>query len=259
MFGSASLALRVGGALAAGAFVAAAAGCASSSSAPAAHVARGLFARLRRRPLRTSATSRGIGRPAAVGLLTGRRGTATATGGATGGGATACATNDLSVKVGTSEGAAGSIYQVIDFTNGGSAPCTLYGYPGVSLAAGSPAAQVGAAATRSTTAAATVVTLAPGATANALLRVTQALNYPTVDVHAQGDHGPARLPAEPDGGGRLGLQVDRVRVVLGEAADDRRGAAGREHQPVGPRAAAARRELGGRRRPGRGQRPEQGA
>jgi hypothetical protein len=49
----------------------------------------------------------------------------------------------------------------------------------VSLASGTPAAQVGAAASRSTVAAPSVVTLAPGQTANALLRITQAMNYPT--------------------------------------------------------------------------------
>lgn len=56
--------------------------------------------------------------------------------------------------------------------------CTLYGYPGISLAAGTPVTQVGAAASRSTTAAPKVVTLKPGQTANALLRITQAVNYP---------------------------------------------------------------------------------
>ena len=66
----------------------------------------------------------------------------------------------------------------IVFTNISSSPCTLFGYPGVSLAAGSPAAQIGAAASRSTTAAATVVTLAPGQAGNALLRIVQAVNYP---------------------------------------------------------------------------------
>jgi hypothetical protein len=81
------------------------------------------------------------------------------------------------VKVGTSEGAAGSLYQVIDFVNGGSKACTLYGYPGVSLSNG--AGPVGAAATRSSAASPAVVNLAPGATANALLRITQAGNYPS--------------------------------------------------------------------------------
>jgi hypothetical protein len=68
---------------------------------------------------------------------------------------------------------------VIDFTNIGTTACTLYGYPGVSLAAGTPVTQVGQAATRSPVAAPTLVTLEPGHTGNALLRITQALNYPT--------------------------------------------------------------------------------
>jgi hypothetical protein len=90
-----------------------------------------------------------------------------------------CATRDLQAKVGISQGAAGSLYQVIDFTNIGNTACTLYGYPGVSLAAGTPVTQVGQAAQRSPTAPATLVTLRPGQTGNALLRITQALNYPT--------------------------------------------------------------------------------
>jgi hypothetical protein len=49
----------------------------------------------------------------------------------------------------------------------------------VSLAAGTPVTQVGQAATRSPVAPPTLVTLRPGQAGNALLRVTQALNYPT--------------------------------------------------------------------------------
>jgi len=89
-----------------------------------------------------------------------------------------CATRDLQAKAGVAQGAAGSVYQVIDFTNISKATCTLYGYPGVSLAAGTPVTQVGMAASRSTVAGPATVTLAPGATGNALLRITQALNYP---------------------------------------------------------------------------------
>lgn len=93
--------------------------------------------------------------------------------------APACATRDLKASAGSAEGAAGSVYQTIDFTNISGKACTLYGYPGVALAAGSPVTQVGAAATRSNTAAPKLVTLAAGQRANALLRITQALNYPT--------------------------------------------------------------------------------
>ena len=90
-----------------------------------------------------------------------------------------CATADLKATVGVAQGAAGSVYQVIDFTNIGSSTCSLYGYPGVALAAGTPVTQVGAAASRSTSSAASLVTLAAGATANTLVRITVAQNYPT--------------------------------------------------------------------------------
>lgn len=96
-----------------------------------------------------------------------------------GGAAAGCTTADLRVSTGASEGAAGSVYLPVDFTNISAAACTLYGYPGVSLVAGSPLAQVGAAAVRTTATAPALVTLRPGQVANALLRVTQALNYPT--------------------------------------------------------------------------------
>jgi Protein of unknown function (DUF4232) len=99
--------------------------------------------------------------------------------GGAGGGPAGCATRDLQAKAGVSQGAAGSLYQVIVFTNISAATCTLYGYPGVSLAAGTPATQVGQAASRSTVAGPSTVTLAPGKNANALLRITQALNYPS--------------------------------------------------------------------------------
>jgi hypothetical protein len=92
-------------------------------------------------------------------------------------GVPACTTADLKVMLGVSQGTAGSIYQTIDFTNTGASNCTLYGYPGVSLAGGSPIAQIGAAAARSTTTTASLVTLAPGAVGNALLQYTEAGNY----------------------------------------------------------------------------------
>ena len=95
------------------------------------------------------------------------------------GGPPGCATRDLKATVGVAQGAAGSVYQVIDFTNIGTASCSLYGYPGIALAGGSPVTQIGAAASRSPQAGPALVTLAPGAVANTLLRITQAQNYPT--------------------------------------------------------------------------------
>jgi hypothetical protein len=109
-------------------------------------------------------------------------GTATAASAPAGaaGSVTACTTTDLRTSTNGSAGggSAGSYYSFIDFTNTSSAPCTLYGYPGVSLTAAS-GAQIGAAATRDATTAADVVTLIPGATANAVLRMTDPAVYST--------------------------------------------------------------------------------
>jgi hypothetical protein len=94
-------------------------------------------------------------------------------------GSTACATSALRVKLGPSNGYAGGVYQTIDFTNTSGSPCTLTGYPGVSLVTGPPYQQLGLAAKRSTSTSATTVTLAPGATANAQLQIEDALNFPS--------------------------------------------------------------------------------
>jgi hypothetical protein len=56
--------------------------------------------------------------------------------------------------------------------------CTLYGYPGVASAGGLPVSQIGLAAAKSPTTARTLVTLAPGKVANALLQIVHAGNYP---------------------------------------------------------------------------------
>lgn len=104
-------------------------------------------------------------------------GTATGTPAAPGGTAP-CPTASLGLKLGLSQGAAGSVYQVLDFTNISNVTCTLYGYPGVSLAGGQPVTQVGLAASEDPTTPRKLVTLAPGQVANALLRVVDALNFP---------------------------------------------------------------------------------
>jgi len=93
--------------------------------------------------------------------------------------APACPTSSLQVKLGVSQGYAGGVYAVIDFTNTGASTCSLFGYPGVSLVKGPPYTQIGLAAKRSTTTPKVLVTLAPGATANALLQIVDALNYPS--------------------------------------------------------------------------------
>jgi hypothetical protein len=82
------------------------------------------------------------------------------------------------VKLGVAQGTAGSVYTVIDFTNISNATCTLYGYPGVSLTTGKPVAQIGQAAVEDPATPRQLVTLKPGKTANALLRIVDAGNYP---------------------------------------------------------------------------------
>ena len=104
-------------------------------------------------------------------------GTATGTP-ATPAGPAPCPTRSLGLKPGLSQGAAGSVYQVLDFTNISNVTCTLYGYPGVSLAGGQPVAQVGLAASENPTPPRKLVTLAPGQVANALVRIVDALNFP---------------------------------------------------------------------------------
>jgi hypothetical protein len=91
-----------------------------------------------------------------------------------------CSSRYLRADPGTAEGAAGSVYLSIKFVNLNTAACTLYGYPGVSLATGTPVTQVGAAADRRAGSAKTVV-LQPHGVASALLRITQAVNYPAAN------------------------------------------------------------------------------
>jgi hypothetical protein len=94
------------------------------------------------------------------------------------GAAPACPTRSLGLKLGLAQGAAGSTYQVIDFTNISHVTCTLYGYPGVSLAGGKPVTQIGLPAAESHATTRKLVTLSPGAVANAVLQIAQAVNFP---------------------------------------------------------------------------------
>jgi hypothetical protein len=94
------------------------------------------------------------------------------------GAAPACPTRSLGLKLGLAQGAAGSTFQVIDFTNVSHATCTLYGYPGVSLAGGKPVTQIGLPAAESHATARKLVTLSPGAVANAVLQIAHAVNFP---------------------------------------------------------------------------------
>ncbi len=102
--------------------------------------------------------------------------------------AAACTSAGLSVTVDTRQGgaAAGSTYYPIDFTNTGSAACTLLGYPGVSFVtsrSGGHGAEIGAPASRNSGAPAATVTLPPGGDAHAVLQVVDAGNYAASACH----------------------------------------------------------------------------
>jgi hypothetical protein len=88
-----------------------------------------------------------------------------------------CQATGLSAKLGGSQGAAGTSYQVIVLTNTGSASCTLYGYPGVSFVTGLGGRQIGRPATKNPLVARSLITLTPGGMANVLLAVHDAGAY----------------------------------------------------------------------------------
>ena len=155
------------------------AGCSSSSSQPAT-------------PGSTAAASPTSASAPAAGTSSGGGNTpaVTAPSSPAAAGPAPCASSSLDVKQGLGQGYAGGVYEVIDFTNTSSSTCTLYGYPGVSLVSGPPYAQIGLAAKRNTgSSPVKLITLAPGATANALLQIVDALNYPSATC------GPAKATA----------------------------------------------------------------
>src|SRR5215472_3937900 len=89
-----------------------------------------------------------------------------------------CPTRSLRVKLGASQGTAGSVYTTIVFTNVSNATCTLYGYPGVSLTTGKPVTVIGKTAKENPATPRRLVTLQPQTSASALLRIVDAQNYP---------------------------------------------------------------------------------
>jgi hypothetical protein len=82
-----------------------------------------------------------------------------------------CLSSDLQAKLGQAQGAAGTYYQVVVFTNTSNAACTLYGYPGVSFVTGVGGHVIGAPAQRNTAIGDVLVTLQPGAEASTLVGV----------------------------------------------------------------------------------------
>jgi hypothetical protein len=94
----------------------------------------------------------------------------------------ACRWDIVRVRLGRSEGAAGTIYVPIIFTNTGVGRCTLRGFPGVSSFDVASGRQIGSPARRVPAVVKTVV-LAPKASASAIYGQTQALNFPRSRCH----------------------------------------------------------------------------
>jgi hypothetical protein len=91
-----------------------------------------------------------------------------------------CTSADLKVAVGSSNGAAGTIYYNIDFTNTSSSSCIVQGYPGVSLvsAGDGSGTQIGDDAKRVPVTPSHQIVLDAGQTAHAALGVAEAGNFP---------------------------------------------------------------------------------
>ncbi len=88
-----------------------------------------------------------------------------------------CLSRYLNGSVGLSQGTPGSVYIAIVFKNLDNVPCTLYGFPGVAQAAGTPVTDIGQASTENSSTARELITLQPGGYANATLRIVDAANY----------------------------------------------------------------------------------
>jgi Domain of unknown function (DUF4232) len=93
--------------------------------------------------------------------------------------APACATSKLVVWMNTSgNGAAGTVYYALRFTNLSGHTCTLRGFPGVS-AVSLAAHQLGSAAARDHATPVKTISIANGHTATAILGIVEAGNFPT--------------------------------------------------------------------------------
>ena len=83
-----------------------------------------------------------------------------------------CGASRLTGNVTPRQGAAGSVLASVNLTNTGGEPCVLHGYPGVSFV-DSSGDTMGAPAARDSAVPGTAVTLQPGQSASAPLKITQ--------------------------------------------------------------------------------------
>lgn len=111
--------------------------------------------------------------------------------------------------MGASNGAAGTVFYPLDFTNASTSACTMYGYPGVAFVSSPGGSQIGAPAGRRSPTAPALVTLNPGATAHATLAVSDVLignnclhhqvRVTTVQVYPPGQHSALFAPLSRPG------------------------------------------------------------
>jgi hypothetical protein len=88
-----------------------------------------------------------------------------------------CLTRYLNGSIGLSQGTAGAVEIAIVFKNLNNVPCTLYGFPGVAQAAGTPVTDIGQPSTENHSTSRELITLQPGGYANATLQIVDAGNY----------------------------------------------------------------------------------
>jgi hypothetical protein len=93
-----------------------------------------------------------------------------------------CLSSNLKLTLGIGQGAAGTTYQTIVFTNDGTSACELHGYPGVSYVDAS-GALIGEPASEDAGKRKTITLAASGGQANAVLRAPDALNFPPSSCH----------------------------------------------------------------------------
>lgn len=97
-----------------------------------------------------------------------------------------CAASSLAGRIEAgSGGAAGSVIVHLVLENTGSTTCTVQGWPGVSFVGGGTGKQIGAAAVAEKSSPHPTVTLAPGKTAVAPLKIVRAENFSAGDCSPQ--------------------------------------------------------------------------
>ena len=92
--------------------------------------------------------------------------------------AAGCLSRYLHGSTGLTQGTAGATLVVVRFKNLNNMPCTLYGFPGVAQAAGTPVTDIGHPSSENPSTARQLVTLAPGGYAYATLQIEEAANFP---------------------------------------------------------------------------------